>query len=299
MPKFIDIHTHSQFVAFDEDREVVMRRAEEAEVGQIVVGTQKDTSQAAVALANAYSDTWATIGLHPIHTACSHHDTAELGGGEAAKAFASRGEVFDYAYYKALALDPKVVGIGECGLDYYRQTTISADNRTRIGMDSAWREERERQMEAFEAQIALANEVGKPLMLHIRDGKTSKESTGEAYRDALATLKRTAKVAGNVHFFAGTTEIAKQFLDLGFTISFTGVITFTHDYDEVIRFIPLDMLQAETDSPYVAPMPHRGKRNEPAYVTEIVKRIAEIKGLHLEESRLALLHNARRVWRLP
>ena len=135
-------------------------------------------------------------------------------------------------------------------------------------------------------QIELANKLNKPLMLHIRN----------AYEDALAILKSHAKVKGDVHFFAGDWNIAKQFLDFGFTLSFTGVITFTHDYDEVIKNAPLDMLLSETDAPYVAPVPYRGKRNEPAYVVEVVKAIARIRGEDEEKVRTQLVANAKHLF---
>jgi TatD DNase family protein len=101
-----------------------------------------------------------------------------------------------------------------------------------------------------------------------------------------------------VHFFAGNLEIAKAFTDFGFTLSFTGVITFTHDYDEVVRQTPLDMIMTETDSPYVSPKPYRGRRNEPSYVSEITKKIAEIKGLPEDEVALAIIANAKRVFKI-
>src|SRR3569832_648273 len=123
-------------------------------------------------------------------------------------------------------------------------------------------------------------------MLHIR----------QAYADAIEDLKAHAKVRGDVHFFAGDWEVAKQFLDLGFTLSFTGVITFTRDYDEVVKNAPLDMLLSETDAPYVTPAPHRGKRNEPSYVPLVVERIAGIKNISVEKAAAQILANARRVF---
>ena len=123
-------------------------------------------------------------------------------------------------------------------------------------------------------------------MLHIRN----------AYDDAFAILKKNPGAKGNVHFFAGSWEIARQFLDIGFTLSFTGVVTFTRDYDDVIKNTPLDMIMSETDSPYVAPVPHRGKRNESLYVAEVVKRIAEVRGEDVEMVLAALAQNARRVF---
>jgi TatD DNase family protein len=125
-------------------------------------------------------------------------------------------------------------------------------------------------------------------MLHIRD----------AYEDALEILKAHAKVKGDTHFFAGDWAIAKKFLDFGFTLSFTGVLTFTHDYDEVVKNAPLDMLLSETDAPYITPVPYRGKRNEPAYVSEIVKAIARIRGEEPELVQKQILENARRVFKL-
>ena len=117
----------------------------------------------------------------------------------------------------------------------------------------------------------------------------------DAYEDILDML-HGKNVRGNIHFFVGDTHIAKQFLDLGFTMSFTGVLTFTHDYDEVVRYVPLDMIHAETDAPYVAPTPHRGKRNEPAFVVETVKQIARIRGEDEHILALQLCENAKRVF---
>src|SRR3954469_25652866 len=138
--KYFDAHTHPQFVAYDADRDAVIKRALESGVGMNIVGTQKDTSEAAVALAEKYDGTFASIGLHPIHTAKSYHDKQELGEGN--KEFTSRGERFDKTNYQKLGQDPKVIAIGECGLDYYRIEKSTKD----------------RQFEAFVGQIELANE---------------------------------------------------------------------------------------------------------------------------------------------
>ena len=266
--KYFDAHTHVNFVAYKDDTEATIARAKDAGVGMNIVGTQLDTSKAAVALAERYDNVWATIGLHPIHTTKSYHDEKELG--EGGKEFTSRGEVFEMQSYLDLGRSPRVIAVGEFGLDYYR-----VDESTK-----------ETQIAAFVQQIELANTLGKPLMLHIR----------QAYADAIEVLKAHAKVRGDVHFFAGDWDVAKQFLDLGFTLSFTGVITFTHDYDEVVKNAPLDMLLSETDAPYVTPTPHRGKRNEPSYVPLVVERIAAIKGVSVEEAATQILANAQRVF---
>ena len=276
-PKYIDIHSHVNFKAFDEDRKETLERALEQDTWVINVGTQVDTSRKAVEMANQYQQgVYAIIGLHPIHTGASFHDEKELGEGGAE--FTSRGEIFDKEVYRELLKDPKVVGIGECGLDYFHMNEESID----------------KQKEAFVKQIELANEFNKPLMLHIRNN--GEDKTHNAYLDAVELLKKHSQVKGDVHFFAGSLEDAKKFLDFGFTLSFTGVITFTHDYDEVIRNTPLEMIMTETDSPYVAPVPHRGKRNEPVYVKEVVKKIAEIKNLPEEKVARAIIENARRVF---
>lgn len=279
MPKYIDIHSHVNFTAFDSDRDEVIRRALENDTWVINVGTQIDTSKKAVEMTHKYEEgVYAIIGLHPIHTGASFHDVKELG--EGGKEFTSRGEAFNKDAYRELLKDPKVVAIGECGLDYFR-----CDE-----------EYVEKQKKAFIEQIEIANEFNKPLMLHIRNNPEDK--TKNAYRDAIDLLKQYAKVKGDVHFFAGTIEDAKGFIDLGFTLSFTGVITFTHDYDEVIKNTPLDMIMSETDSPYVTPVPYRGKRNEPIYVREVAKKIAEIKGFPESEVAEAIIQNAKRVFSL-
>ncbi|TSC68061.1 MAG: TatD DNase family protein [Parcubacteria group bacterium Gr01-1014_72] len=271
---YYDIHTHLNFSAFEADREEVFALAREVGVGVINVGTQKDTSRSAVEFAEKHEGAWAVVGLHPIHTSASYHDEQELGDG--GKAFTSRGETFDYDYYRKLALHPKVVAIGECGLDYYRSME-----------HEAWNMEQKKQREIFALQIELAKEVRKPLMLHIRNG-----SSISAYRDAYDILKDKG-VLGNLHFFAGTIEEAKPFLDLGFSFSFTGVITFARSYDEVIRYLPLESIMSETDAPYVAPVPYRGKRNEPSYVVEVVRKIAEIRGEDAEKVREQFVKNTR------
>lgn len=269
MPDFIDIHAHVNFAAYDADRKAVIERALKEKVWMINVGTQKDTSLSAVALTKEFKEgVYAAVGLHPIHSDKSFHDESELG--EEADGFTSRGEVFDAAEYRKMLAKPKVVAIGECGLDYFHS-----------GPEAI-----KKQKEDFEMQIALAEETGKPLMMHIRD----------AYKDAYETLKKHPKVKAHSHFFAGNWEEAKRFLDLGITLSFTGVITFARNYDDVIRKAPLEMIMSETDCPYVTPIPYRGERNEPVFVKEVVKKIAEIRNENFEKVRMAMVENAFRVF---
>ncbi|MEI8338200.1 MAG: TatD family hydrolase [bacterium] len=269
--KYVDNHAHLNLAAYDADRDMAIERAKDADVLVINVGTQKDTSKKAVEIAEETDNCFAIVGLHPVHTSKSFHDEQEIG--EGGKEFTSRGEIFDYEYYKKLCENPKVVGIGECGLDKYRSEEW-------VG------EVKEKQIDAFKKQIELSLEVKKPLMLHIR----------EAYKEALEILKMYPGVKGNAHFFAGTIEEAKEFLDLGFTISFTGVITFAKQYEELVKFVPLNMMLSETDCPYVTPAPFRGKRNESLYVIEVIKKIAEIKQLPFDEVATQLRENSKKLW---
>ncbi|MES2088033.1 MAG: TatD family hydrolase [Patescibacteria group bacterium] len=286
LPEYIDVHTHVNFEAFNADREEVIARALGAGVWMFNVGTQVDTSKSAIALAEKYEKgVYAIIGLHPIHTGKSFHDEKELG--EGGKEFTSRGEQLDRVRYLEMAKHPKVVGIGECGLDYYRSTE-----------HGTWNTEQKKQEEAFRSQIELAIEVNKPLMLHVRNG-----SGRSAYKEAVTILKSynsqlKSQLKGDFHFFAGNWEEAREILDAGFNLSFTGVITFARDYDEVIKNVPLDRMHVETDAPYVSPKPFRGKRNEPLYVSEVVKAIATIRKEELETVKNQIILNTRRLFGL-
>ncbi len=263
--QLFDAHCHVQDKQFDGDREDVLARMRESGMGAIVVGTDAAMSKSAVALAQVHDTLWATVGVHPTdnHT-----------------------EIFDEALYTELASHKKVVAIGECGLDYY-WPNHDAWPHGEVG-------EKKRQSELFEQQILLSKKVGKPLMVHGRPTK----GTQDAYEDILALLEKHKDVVGDVHFFVGSKEIAKRFLDLGFYLSFTGVLTFTHDYDEVVATVPMERILTETDAPYVAPVPHRGKRNEPQYVAEVVRAVARIKGISQEEVAAQVLKNVHRLFRL-
>jgi len=251
-------------------------------VAMINVGTKESTSARAVDLANEYENMYAIIGLHPIQTVPMMHDEDEIG--EGGEPFKSKGETFNKDFYRELAKSGKVVGIGECGFDYYH---TEADSYSV-------------QEEAFIVQIELANELNLPLMIHTRGPKPGEESpTGRSvYVDVFETLNQYAKVPFNVHFYAGTLAEAEKFFELGGTISFTGVITFAKDYEEVIKNVPLELIHGETDCPYVAPVPYRGKRCEPWMVQEVYKKIAEIKDLDEEVVRTQLINNAKRQYKL-
>jgi len=275
MPKLIDVHTHVQFAAYENEIDNVIERALSGNIWLVNVGTQKNTSEAAITLAEKYKEgVYATVGLHPIHTSQSYHDEKELGGGETAKAFSSRGEEFDSKIYRELAGHRRVVAIGETGLDYYRLDAATKDKQVKV----------------FKEHIKLAEETGKPLMIHCRD----------AFSDLIKILKDNAlilkpDVPGIIHFFTGSVDDARELLELGFHFSFGGVVTFARDYNEAIKLITLDRIVLETDAPYVAPIPFRGKTNEPSYVIHTANKIAEILGESIEKVQEKTTENARKI----
>lgn len=274
-PLYFDVHTHVHFAAYDVDRDRVIDRALAADTWMVNVGTQRDTSRLAIEIAERRGEgIYATVGLHPIHIEKSHHDAKELG---ADQEFTSRGEEFDPEYYKKLAEENVVLAIGECGLDYYRLSEGT----------------KERQYATLRGHIQVAHEVGKPLMIHCRN----------AFDDLLPLLKSEresmlSKDPGIIHFFTGTVDHARALLELGFSFSFGGVTTFTRDYDEAIKYIPLENILSETDAPYVTPIPYRGKRNEPLYVQHVVEQIAKIRNEDVGKVRGTLVDNTFRIFRL-
>lgn len=254
-----DTHTHVNFNAFKNDWQKVIERALKNNIWLINVGSQSTTSKRAVEIAQNYKEgVYAAVGLHPSHLEKREVDTLEAGEKIHYK---TRAEEFDENYYLELAKNEKVVAIGECGLDYYRSQ----------------KNQKEKQKEIFIKHIELAKKVNKTLIIHCRD----------AHEDLIEILNSKSEILnsppGIMHFFTGTLEQAKEYIEMGFYISFSGVITFTNAYDEIVKNLSLDRILIETDAPYVAPTPYRGKRNEPSYVIEVAKKIAEIKGISLEE----------------
>ncbi len=255
-----DVHSHLNFAAFDKDRAAVLERMKERGILSVVVGTDKKTSAEAAALAGKYPFLFASAGLHPTDSA----------------------EDFDYDYYKNLVQNPRVVAVGECGLDFFH---LKKD------------EDKARQEKKFKKQIKLALEFDKPLIIHCRDARPPSPSDGfggQAYNEVLEILRDYPNVRGNMHFFAGDWLTAQKFLDFGFYLSFTGVITFAKQYDEILEKMPLNRLMIETDAPFVAPAPHRGQRNEPVYVEETAKKIAVLRGISFEKIAAATVQNAKK-----
>lgn len=252
MNNFFDTHSHLNFSDFDDDRNEVIEKTLSAGGRMIIVGTCAKDSKVAVDIAGSRdAGVYASVGMHPTE----------------------KGEVFDTNYYRSLAKNNKVVAIGECGLDYFRDK----GEEFKIG-----------QRELFIKHIELALELDKPLIIHCR----------EAHGDVFDILNRhrDPKLRGVIHFFSGDWPIAQKYFDLDFLISFAGVITFSRDYDGVIKKAPLDKILIETDSPFAAPVPCRGKRNEPIFVKEVAKKIAEIKNISNEEAMRTTCANAIRLF---
>ncbi len=252
-PEYFDIHCHIDDEKYDADREEVIKRLKESNTWATTIGTDLKSSTRAVEIAEQNEGVFACVGIHP-------RDRTD--------------EEFDEKSFEILVKSSKTVAVGECGLDYFR-------------FEGDLLSEKKRQKDLFEKQINFAITHNKPLMLHCRD----------AYGDSLDILEVYARdfgdrLRGNAHFFAGSLDIARRLFEIGFSISFTGVVTFARDYDEIVRFAPRDKILSETDAPYVAPVPFRGKRNEPAYVSYVADVLSEIRGEDKNSFKVQLLENA-------
>lgn len=275
-----DTHCHVQFNGFKNDADEVMKKCGEQGMILNLVGTQKDTSRAGVEMAQKYPFAYASIGLHPVHLFSTHIDEEE-------SSFISREEEFDYEYYKKLGQNPKVIAVGECGLDLHR-----------LPEGKTVEEVLERQKKTFTLQYKLAQELNVALVIHCR----------EAHQQLIDLLKTfTSSVRGTVHCYTSNWHFAKQYLDLGLHIGFTGIITFPPkktdpqnqlDLLEVVKNCPLDRIVIETDAPYLAPQVYRGKRCEPPMVREVIKKIAQIKNLDMADVEKATTENAKRLFKI-
>lgn len=266
IPKFFDAHTHLNMLNIEPwgsepGWQEVGERTIKNGTWLVNVGADLASSISAVEQAHALGEgCWATVGLHPTES-----------------------NFVDFEKIVELAKDEKVVAIGECGLEYYK---IEDE------------EIKSKQCELFIKHIELALEVGKPLMIHCRAN-----ADGDAYEDTLEILRSylseeaVAKsgvkpLKFNMHFFAGDWAIAEQFLSLGGHLSFPGVITFTHQYDEIVKRAPLGQIMSETDAPFATPVPHRGERNEPSYVHFVAETMANLRPEAREVVLEALVQNS-------
>lgn len=275
--EYIDTHAHVNFNAFKEDSDEVIKRSLAKGVGIINVGSQYSTSVRAVEMAHLHEGVWAIIGIHPLHLRkqnLSYQDSDELEVVE----IKTNGEEFEYQKYLDLAKDKKVVAIGEVGLDYHHFE--EGDDVESL---------KKKQQEVFLQFIQLANEVNKPIMIHCWD----------AYPDLLAILaSHPVEKRGVVHSFVGGYKTAKKFIELGYLIGLNGVITYTDDFNRLIKEIPLEHIVLETDCPYLTPVPYKGERNEPFQVMLVAKKIAEVLSVEVEEVAKITTKNALKVFGL-
>ena len=251
---FVDSHCHLSFPELTEKLADIRAAMAAAQVDRaLCICTTLEEFDQVHALATTYDNFWATAGVHPDNEGVREPSVADL---------------------VALARLPRVVGIGETGLDYYRLNGRSV-------ADMAWQRDR------FRVHIHASRETGLPMVIHTRS----------ASEDTLAMLKEEGASNGVFHCFTETMDVARAALDLGFYISFSGILTFKSaaDLREVARFVPLDRCLIETDSPYLAPVPYRGKTNNPSYVPFVAKQVAELKGCEVE---LVAEHTTRNFERL-
>ena len=270
----IDVHCHLNFRAFNKDYDEVIKRAFRAGVTKIInVGTKIDSSQRAVELAKQYKNLYAIVGVHPHHA-----DKPEEGWIEELEMLVK--------HPASNAAGAKVVGIGECGMDYYRyQSNDIVDPRL--------------QREVFIKQIELAYKLKLPLQIHNRH-------SGKDILDILIHHKSyLPNPPGMFHCMSGDLDFLKKVLDLGFYIGFDGNITYEGkapgedtDLKELVRETPLDRILIETDSPYLAPVPFRGGRNEPSYAILVAKFVAKLKNLSLEQLEEKVTGNVKKIFNI-
>lgn len=248
--QIIDTHGHLNFVAFDEDRGEVINRIKEQGMKVVMPSSQFASSKQAVELATENNFLYAAIGIHPIHVF---------------------DEEFDKEKFQKLVDTGKVTAVGEVGMDYYHLKHP----------DKPFTELKSKQTELFKNFIKLAQDNSLPLIVH---GRFS-EQYPDAYKDIFQILQETKQKEAVIHCYTGNPDDAKVFTGAGYKLGITGIVTFDKSgiLEQVVRQTPLNQLLIETDSPYLSPVPYRGKRNEPIYVIEVARKIAEIKQISLED----------------
>ena len=282
---FIDTHAHVNFAAFKDDAEEVIRRSLDNETWMILVGSEFKTSNRALNYANKYEKgVYAAIGLHPIHLQTGLIENNDENG---EYSFAPRAEEFDYGSYEKLAKFEKVVAIGEIGLDYYHLNP-SEDIPT----------VKKKQQEVFAQQLLLARSLDLPVIIHCRQAHDDLLTILQDFKKEYGHILPINKPWGVIHCFSGDEDLAWKYFNLGLLISFTGLITFSQQWDDLIRKTPLEKMMVETDTPYMTPEPYRGQRNEPVLVQYVAARIADIKGIKTEKVAEITTATARSLFRI-
>ncbi len=282
---FIDTHTHVNFSDFKEDAESVIRRALDNDIWMVIVGSEYKTSNRALTYANKYEKgVYAAVGLHPIHLEAMH---VENDDGEGEYSFNTRGEEFNYETYEKLAKFQKVVAIGEIGLDYYH-----------LDPTKDVRAIKQKQKQVFVEQLLLARRLGLPAIIHCRQAHDDMLAILQDFKKNYPDLISSDHPWAVMHCFSGDEDLAWKYFRLGLMISFTGLITFSRQWEDLIRKVPLDKIMTETDSPYMTPEPYRGQRNEPLLVQYVTAKIAEIKGMKLDRVQDITFENARKFFKI-
>ncbi len=251
---YFDTHAHVDDARFDADRQEMLEKCRLSGVSLIVnIGAHLESSRAAVAISEQFDGIYATVGFHP----CDTYDLTEE----------------HYEELESLAKHDKVKAIGEIGLDYHYEDT-----------------DKDKQFIAFRRQMALAEKLGLPVVIHSR----------EATQDTLDILKEFPNVTGVVHSYSGSVETAKILLKMGYYLSFNGIVTFknAHKAREVLATLPHDRVLIETDCPYLSPEPHRGERNDPSLVPFVAAKVAEIWGVTQEEVAHITMENGKRFYKI-
>lgn len=283
----IDTHCHINFAAFKDDADEVIHRALDNNTWMLLVGSEYRTSSRALTYANKYErGVYVAVGLHPIHLEeMKIANDDENGEGE--YGFVARAEEFNYDNYDKLARFEKVVAIGEIGLDYYHLDPAQ-------DIPAA----KKKQQEVFLEQLLLARNLNLPVIIHCRQAHDDLLAILSDFKKAYGQSIPADKPWGVVHCFSGDEDLAWKYFNLGLIISFTGLITFSPQWDDLIRKTPLDKIMIETDSPYMTPEPFRGQRNEPVLVQYVAQRIADIKNIKVERVAEATFLNARQLFNI-
>jgi len=257
----VDSHAHIDVRLYDKDRDQVLARAREAGVAAVVnAGYDLDSSGASIRLAERYAGVFVALGFHP-------HSAAKMGDG-------------DVERLAELAQHPKVVAIGETGLDFYRNLSP-----------------REEQIEAFNRQLELAQRLELPVIIHCRNAQEEVLSILEEWA---GRSKGASQPLGVLHCFSGDLGLAQRYIEMGFLLSIAGPVTYSSSHAlEIALNIPLEKLLIETDCPFLTPHPHRGKRNEPSYLSFVVEKIGEIRGMPSDLIAEHTTENAIQLFRLP
>ena len=277
----IDTHAHVNFNVFKDDIDEVIRRSLAEKTWMIIVGTEYKTSRRALTLANKYErGVYAAVGVHPIHLYSFNAKAEDYD-------FVTRTEEFNYDVYEKLAKFEKVVAIGEIGLDYHH----IKNHKDIVAL-------KKKQQEAFINQLILARRLDLPVIIHCRQAHDDIIKVIREFKREYRELIPREKPWGVMHCFSGDEDSAWQYFNLGLIISFTGTITFSRQWDELLRKLPFDKFMIETDCPFMTPEPFRGQRNEPVLVKYVAKRIAEIKGVSLEKIAKTTNQNARQLFKI-